>query len=369
MLNERRGKTSLSDRKMKEIASLLFREEAEREAFTKQFGHARPPEGTVVDGRVWTIHDGGVYCQTQEGLYTFLNVIHDHALHFFGIDYIEKEERKPPEQRNTAIQWMESYVDHVEELKRQEGESEEYDPVGVSAAWYRFAYDLFTIRDNAKLQKLVKERLLRNGDFQSARYELWVAAICITAGFDLDFENERDISDRHPEFIATDRFSSAKIAVEAKSRHRRGVQGYTGGAYVKPGEKVDIRGIVSEAYKKARSEKARNFPLYIFVDVNLPPVENIELWQRWMEEIEVTMSHLSEEGYAEPCPANIVFFSNDPSHYLGTGLIGNESDKLWIKYFGANFPRVPHPDTDICERIMRAWEQRVSPPENFLESN
>lgn len=364
MFKKRRSKTFLTEQDMKEIQRLLFRKEVEREAFTKKFGHARPPEGTVVDGKVWTIHDGGVYCQTQEGLYNFLNVIHDHALHFYGIDYIEKEERKPPEQRNTAIQWMESYADHMEQLKRQEGYSEESYRVGVAAAWYRFAYDLFTIRDNSKLEKYVKERLLSNRTFQSARYELWVAAICITAGFDLVFEDERDNSERHPEFIATDRFSSTKIAVEAKSRHRRGVKGFTGGADVKPGEKVDIRGIVLEGYKKAGA-----FPLYIFVDVNLPPVENTDLWQKWMQELEVTMSDLSEEGYAEPCPANTVFFSNDPSHYLGTGRIGNQSDKLWIKYFGAKSPLVPHPDTDVCGRIMRAFEQRSSPPENFLESS
>ena len=202
-----------------------------------------------------------------------------HALHFFGIDYLEQAEEKPFHQRNTMILWMHAYVDHLQELERQGKNAEIKRQVGVAAAWFRFAYDLFTIRDNAKVERRLKEGLLDNRHFQSARYELWVAALCITAGFDLDFEDETDTSNRHPEFIATDRYSSAMIAVEAKSRHRRGVQGFAEGVDVKPGNKVDIRGIVLDGYKKSSA-----FPLYIFVDVNLPPVEEVDVWQKWMQE-------------------------------------------------------------------------------------
>ncbi len=255
---------------------------------------------------------------------------------------------------------MHSYVDRVEELERQGKSAEIEGQVGVATAWFRFAYDLFTVRDNAKVERHLKKRLLLNSEFQGARYELWIAAICITAGFDLDFEDETDNSQGHTEFIATDQYSPAKIVVEAKSRHRRGVQGFAGGADVKPGDKVDIRGIVLDGYKKSST-----FPLYLFVDVNLPPVAEIDMWQRWMREIDVTMSDLAAEGYTDPCPANIVFFTNDPSHYVDMRRIGNDSDQLWMNYFEAITPRVGHPETDICARLMKAWEQRRSPPENF----
>jgi hypothetical protein len=356
------GKKSPSVPEVKEVVEIFQRQEAERQTFTERYGHVRPPQAVRVGGKIFTILEGGIYSQIQKGPYNFVNSIHDHALHFFGIDYLEHEEKKPFNQRNTAIQWMHSYVDYMQELKRQGKNAEIEGQVGVGAAWFRFAYDLFTIRDNAKVERRLKERLLVNRSFQSARYELWVASICITAGFDLDFEDETDTSTRHPEFIATDRYSPAKITVEAKSRHRRGVQGFVDGADVKPGIKVGIRGIVLDGYKKSSA-----FPLYIFVDVNLPPVEKIDVWQRWMHEIDVTMSDLAAEGYADPCPANIVFFTNDPSHYVGTGRIGNDSDKLWMKYFEAKNPRVCHPETDICGRLLKAYEQRRSPPENFPE--
>ena len=176
--------------------------------------------------------------------------------------------------------------------------------IGGGAAWFRFAYDLFTIRDNAKLQDVLRKRLLTGKDFQGARHELWVAALCVVAGFDLTFEDETDNTRGHPEFIATDRFSPAKIAVEAKSRHRRGVKGFKGGVDRNPGESVDVRGLVLDAYSKSK-----DLPLYVFVDVNLPPVADEETWNQWLGEIDTTMSDLQAEGYADPCPANIVFFT------------------------------------------------------------
>jgi len=346
----------------KKTAEMLLRKEAECQAFVVQHGHIRPPRVARIDRRVYSVLEGKIYRQVQQGTYNFMNAIHDHALHFFGTAYLEEEEKKPFDQRNIAIQWMHSYVDHKQELERQGKKAEIEGQVGVAAAWFRFAFDLFTIRDNSKLKTHLKKRLIVKDSFQSARYELLVASVCITAGFDIDFEDETDNSCLHPEFIATDRYSPAKIAVEAKSRHRRGVQGFVGGAYVPLGAKVNIRDMVLDGYKKYS-----DFPLYVFVDVNLPPVSDHNLWQSWMKEIDATMADLDAEGYADPCPANIVFFTNDPSHYLGTELIGNESDQLWIKYFESKAPRVRHPESDICSRLMKAYEQRSSPPENFAE--
>ena len=56
--------------------------------------------------------------------------------------------------------------------------------IGAGGAWFRFGYDLFTIRDNAKLHARLRERLLNAQDFQAARHELAVAAICVSAGFE-----------------------------------------------------------------------------------------------------------------------------------------------------------------------------------------
>ena len=78
----------LSNPEVKEVVEIFRRQEAERQAFAERYGHAHPPQGVRVGGKVWMAHAGGIYCQTQEGPYNFLNAIHDHALHFFGDDYL-----------------------------------------------------------------------------------------------------------------------------------------------------------------------------------------------------------------------------------------------------------------------------------------
>lgn len=299
--------------------------------------------------------DGGIYKQEQEGPYNFLNAIHDHALHFFGNEMLDAEEAKDFALRHPAIQWMNSYVDD----RSLHGKSNQN---GNGAAWFRFAYDLFTIRDNAKLQKDLRTKLLTSKDFQAGRYELKVAAISSTAGFDLQFEDERDNSSKHPEFIGTDRLTGAKIAVEAKSRHRKNVLGFTGGRDVAPGDTVGARGIILDAY-----EKQPKFPLYVFIDTNLPP-SNEETMLRWECELEQTMYDLDAEGYASPCPANAIFFTNDPSHYVGSDVIGTYETNLWVRVFTALEPKIPHPNEDMVNRLLVAHKQRVAPPTEFHEN-
>jgi hypothetical protein len=86
---------------------------------------------------------------------------------------------------------------------------------------------------------------------------------------------------------------------------------------------------------------------------------------RWLHEIERTMLDLEAEGYAEPCPANAVFFTNDPSHYLMAERVGRNADRLWIRHYIPEHPRMPNPETDMVARILKAHKQRVSPPERF----
>jgi hypothetical protein len=111
------------------------------------------------------------------------------------------------------------------------------------------------------LRKHLKQRLLYGAYFQGARHELRVAAVCVAAGFDLKFEDESDGSRKHPEFVGKHRTLGYEIAVEAKSRHRFGVNGFTGGKEGAPEDSVGIRDLVLGAYKKASS-----VPFYVFVD-------------------------------------------------------------------------------------------------------
>ncbi len=342
----------LAVRKAKEI----FKQKDEsRNKFVEQFGNIRIPQMLEMPDGVITSLEGSLYKQARPGHYTFLHAVHDHALLFFGEKYLEEQEEKPLQSRHPALQWMYTFV--------KQTQTNNATRIGAGAAWYRFAYDLYTIRDNANLEKIMKERLLDTNKFQSARHELWTAALFITANFEIEFEDEVDNSRKHPEFIATDRETKAKIAVEAKSRHRRGIKGFSTGSHKPPGEEVGVRGLVVGAY-----EKISNLPLYVVVDVNLPQQTQHRDFERWLLELDNMMNDLAAEGYADPCPANAIFFCNDPSHYLINEQIGTEFDSLWIKDYVATIPRTPDNFTSvICDRIMKAHKQRVHPPENLPE--
>lgn len=345
-----------------EKAQRIFAERAEREYnFVERYGHARPPMAVKAFGGKMIIAIGGsLYQQTREGNYTFLDAIHDHALEFFGESMLETEERRPIDSRHPALQWMNAYVEHANKLHTEGNTDPRASQIGAGAAWYRFAYDLYTIQDNAKLEAILKKRLLDPATFQGARHELWVAALCVTAGFELQFEDETNNQKTHPEFIGTDKTSSARIAVEAKSRHRNGVKGFAGGKDVPPGETVGIRNLVLDAYKKKT-----DLPFYIFVDVNLPPAPDETTYERWLLELDHTMRDLEQEGYGSPATENILFFSNDPSHYLRDAQIGNDGDRLWLKHYQSYEPRVPHPSSDVLERFKKAHAQRLAPPRDF----
>jgi hypothetical protein len=323
--------------------------------FVEQFGHIHIPQMLdMPDGVVTRIGDT-VYKQTRSGSYTFLHVVHDHALLFFGEEYLEEQEKKSPEMRHPALQWMHTYINQLE--------TQEISHSGAGAAWWRFANDLYTIRDNSTLQVKLRERLLDLNSFQGARHELWTTALFIAANFAIDFEDEDDNLQKHPEFTANDRETSAQIAVEAKSRHRKGVKGFSSGREIAPGEKVNIRDLVIDAYQKVTDK-----PLYVVIDVNLPPEIQEGDLERWLQEIDTTMNDLALEGYTDPCPANAIFFHNDPSHYMTAERIGGDSDVLWLKDYVAESPRIAHPSgTDIPKRVLKAHIQRLHPPGEIPE--
>jgi hypothetical protein len=341
-----------------------IQEKIERKAeYQKSLGHARTPVTAVAGDKRYIVIGSSIYIQTREGEYQFADVTHDCALDLFGVPFLEEQEKLPLDQRHPALQWL--YQAHeYDQRQTQIAPDAPRKTVGVYAAWLRMGYDLFTIRDNAKLHGEMKRRLLAASDFQGARHELAVAAMCVAAGFEINFENEKDGSTTHPEFIGVDKLTGEKIAVEAKSRHRKGVKAFTGGKDVSPGHQVGIRGLVTDAFKKETEH-----PFYVFVDTNLPAPADVGEFERWQIEISQTMADLDAEGYTNPCAANAVFFTNDPSHYLGVDEIGQEKDKIWFRQFPQAVPRVAHPASDMPARFFEAYKLRIAPPAHFLDNN
>jgi len=133
----------------------------------------------------------------------------------------------------------------------------------VLSAYLGLAYNLYLMKHNAKLQRVLIDRL-KNPDessFHGAFYETFVAATFIKAGYEIAFENAQDGSATHCEFVASSASARRKFSVEAKARFRGSVADTADPKSLKLGVRDKI---------EAALQKVANHNRVIFVDVNLP---------------------------------------------------------------------------------------------------
>lgn len=353
----------LSEKDIEVVRKKFTKKFRERDDFIESYGHTRPPQGIEADGKTMFSIGGYVYLSTRDGPYSFMEMLHEHAFNFFGEDFINVEVKKPVEEMHTAALWFKTMMDYVAEIRRLETPKDEVESIGALPSWTRLAFDLYTIRDQSELQKEVRKRLMSHLDFQSARHELWVAALFVAAGFSIDYEDESDNSKKHPEFIATHKESKIRVAVEAKSRRRKGVKGFSSGKDSEIGREVGIRSLILDSFKKETS-----YPLYVFVDANLPFGDK-EARDRWLTEINQTFSDIHQEGYLDSCVANMVIVHNDPAHFSLEQELGKEGDSVWFYPVQIGDPKIQEPLISMRDILTKANRQRLTPPMSFTEFN
>ena len=175
---------------------------------------------------------------------------------------------------------------------------------GAAAAYLGLAYDLYCLEHNAELQEILIARLKNADGFPGARYEAFVAAAMIRAGFDLEFENEQDGSSTHCEFTATSKITGRKFSVEAKHREPEEVSDTATGRF-KMGKRL---------HRALR--KRANHDRVVFVDINLPDVATDLEIPAFLAR---ALGHLRRfEGRpmnGVPLPPAYLFITNFPFHH------------------------------------------------------
>ncbi|EHL30001.1 YecA family protein [Legionella drancourtii] len=224
-----------------------------------------------------------------------------------GNDWFESEANKPESDRHIIIKWCTKgpfkVIDSRESL-------EVCQLSGNELAYLHLAYDLFVlINHNYLIDNLVK-RLKVESSFNGARYELFVLATMIRAGFKLKPFDETLGLGRVTECQATHIQTGEIIQVEAKARDVKGVLG------AKQGKRKNI-----DLYRKLRNavEKEVDDPYIVFVDVNMPELDIYNDRDK-IDKIRGEYKKL-EEKFPEHLP-NIVCFTNIPFHY------GREDNQL-----------------------------------------
>lgn len=122
--------------------------------------------------------------------------VHDFLGHYLpgvlGPEWGNAELAKPIEERHPIARWY-HYVCLLQQATIKEaGKIHGATMNGATEAWLQLAYDLYSLEHNAELQQKLLNRIKHPEMFQGARYETFVAATMIRAGFDIAFEDEDD---------------------------------------------------------------------------------------------------------------------------------------------------------------------------------
>jgi len=217
------------------------------------------------------------------------------------------------------------------------------------------AFDVWILAHKGYMREDWLKRLRDPDQYQGARYEIAVASIFVRAGCELEFyDNDRIEEDGRPpkraEFIAVHKETGNRVAVEAKSRHVKGVL-HTAGTlkYQKA-----LRGDVSLLYKKALLKETDGLPLVVFIDVNSPaeggqPVQK----SKWFEDIRRSFGDRPEPTPDEPDTQAALFVTNYSGHYQGDQASVGGQD-LFIGSLHTKHPLADGPMGEFMKRIMKS---------------
>jgi hypothetical protein len=278
----------------------------------RQFGHGRPLISTELHGHRFVAVGNRRY--SSEKWKTFHDFLVDYMKIVLGNEWGTKEEQKPFGEQHPILQWYQAVRDFQARTVMEVGKVFSAVFTGPTMAYAALAYDLYTLAHHELLQQHMIKRLQNRTNFQGARYETFVTAAFIRAGFDVELENERDPSSTHCEFTATHRLTGQKFSVEAKSRHRTGFLGQEGAPPALEKIQADVFRLLQAALQKNAM-----YERIIFIDVNVPPEDATLFETQWFKKVTDQLNRLeaTQRPYA-PWPQSFVIFTNHPYHYAGT---------------------------------------------------
>jgi hypothetical protein len=228
------------------VAKALARSEAERVQRERQQGLGKSIISAELKGtRFVAVKNRLLYSEKWQ---TFEDFLFDYIRAALGSEWGNAEIAKPVEQRHPIVIWYQKVCAYQKEQIKEPGKVHTSLMTGVVAAYLHLAYDLYALDHNATLQEKLISRLRHRDQFTGARYEVYVAASFIRAGFDIDFENEDDRSATHCEFTATHRKTQKRFSVEAKRSESQ-------------------RDRIARLFNNAL-EKRANYPRVIFIDMH-----------------------------------------------------------------------------------------------------
>jgi hypothetical protein len=149
---------------------------------------------------------------------TFHDFLDHYIKSLLGGEWGNVELKKPQSERHPLLVWYETGTRYMNQFIKQPGKVHSAPMIGAVAAYFGLAYNLYLLGHNVKVQEILIKRLKDKGQFYGAYYETYVIGALVRAGFEIELEDESDVTTSHCELTATFRKTGKKFSVEAKMR-------------------------------------------------------------------------------------------------------------------------------------------------------
>lgn len=281
---------------------------------------------------------------------TFYEVIGVIAMETLGNDWIENEGKKDPINRSEIYQIISilGATDTFKKVISYTGKkigSSAIPNSGFSKNFLTLAYDIFCLRRHGFLPKTLVERLKKFDQFQGARYEIAVAAIFCRLGYNIEWLDDRNAENKHPEFIATK--EDKRIYVEAKSRHLEGVHNKRGSFNeTKALKSSGWGGLINKALQK---QVPSGYPYIVFIDMNA--INGDGILPNWIKDVRKTLAKQHLKKYeGKEAPFTSIIFTNYSYHYQGL----NHAEKGVCFSYENEMTERPYNDTQEKHDVLNA---------------
>ncbi len=283
------GSIETMDRIHRTAKELLAEHQAKEVQRKQQQGLGRPIISTEINGeRFVAVRNKLMHSRKWK---TFHDFLFSYIANVMSPEWGNGEIGKPLAERHPILIWYNYLCEQQQKHSDGKSDIKQAPMTGAIAAYLNLANDLYALDHNIDLQGKLIARLQNHDNFYGARYEVYVAACLIRAGFLIDFENEDDRNSTHCEFVATDPSTGRKFSVEAKRSHSN----------KKRFGKLLLRALAKNA----------EYERIVFIDMNLPETsESGSALSLLNESIRQLRKHEHKDH-----PEAYVFFTNTPWHH------------------------------------------------------
>jgi hypothetical protein len=287
---------------------------------------------TIIDGKKFRTVANKIYATPLNG--TFHQFLEQHAIELIGDEWWIEQESKCKDEQSCLFKWADEFYRAGLEIKINSPQQKmiSIPNTGTRLCWMLFCYDLLCLEHRFALPKELIARLKDNVSFQSARYELAIAAMLVRADFDIVWI--KTSNKKSCELIATHRKISWSFGVEVKSKRYPGILN-------EAGQKNDDFRRLNKLLKKALKQVPENTGYLIFIDQNLDGLNENKLINLANSALKNCVKESSKDN---PNPFSSIVFTNFPFHYLDDGI---------VKYA---FACPPHPKYPMPAEIKHAIE-------------